>query len=323
MADVQRAGRVGRDELDQHRAGRCDGSAAEALARGEHLAHDLLLGRGLSLMLMKPGPAMSIASTQRRTAGCARSAAISAGATSRGFFFSGLASCMRRGAGEVAMRRQLGRFEGRGQIAARAYLGDGFGERARQRLLGLDHRRRILRAALVATGQGARVQRRVIFAPEWPRRARARRRHRERRCVILGRRFGAPPAHVRSRLPCHPAARRRGCVAGADRQIPCRCASSAKARPARSSCAATTSAAATWRSSACALGRSRRPGRRPLLGALLRRRGGARRPAAAPERGADLRRGGRAGRAVPGDGVRRGVTLRRVSAAPTSCCRSS
>ena len=44
--------------------------------------------------------------------------------------------------------------------------------------------------------------------------------------------------------------------------------------------------------------------RRPLLRALLRRRGRAGRPAAAPERGADLRRRGRPGRALPGDGVR-------------------
>jgi len=43
---------------------------------------------------MKPGPAMSSAAMWRCTAGCRFSAAISACATSRGFFFSGLASCM-------------------------------------------------------------------------------------------------------------------------------------------------------------------------------------------------------------------------------------
>jgi hypothetical protein len=46
MAHVQRAGRVGRDELDQHAfvARRLE---AEARARLQHRAHDLLLGRRL------------------------------------------------------------------------------------------------------------------------------------------------------------------------------------------------------------------------------------------------------------------------------------
>ena len=48
---------------------------------------------------MKPGPAMSIDSTQRSTAGLARSAAISSAATSRGLRFSALAS------GIAAVRR--------------------------------------------------------------------------------------------------------------------------------------------------------------------------------------------------------------------------
>jgi len=45
-------------------------------------------------MLMKPGPAISSASTHCCTAGRACSAAISAPASSRGFFFCGRASCI-------------------------------------------------------------------------------------------------------------------------------------------------------------------------------------------------------------------------------------
>ena len=66
-----------------------------------------------------------------------------------------------------------------------------------------------------------------------------------------------------------------------------------------------------------------RPDRRPLLGALLRRRGGAGRQAPAPERGADLRRRPRPGRALPGDGVRGRRHASARTAAPTSCSRSS
>jgi len=54
MADVQRAGGVGRDELDQHLAVG-QGLAAELLALDQHLGHDGLLGLGLEAQVDEAG----------------------------------------------------------------------------------------------------------------------------------------------------------------------------------------------------------------------------------------------------------------------------
>jgi hypothetical protein len=75
---------------------------------------------------MKPGPAISSASTQRCTAGWACSAATRALASSRGFFFKRLGQLHGRGDGEVAMRGLLGRLEGPPAVAgAGRHLGHG------------------------------------------------------------------------------------------------------------------------------------------------------------------------------------------------------
>ena len=128
MAHVQRPGRIGRDELDQHAlAGRR--AAAERRAGGQHLAHHLLLGGGLQAHVEEAGtgdvdgldPAFE---DRRRAQGggdvlgqLARLASERLGQLHGGR------------AGEVAMRGDLGGFEdGPGAGAGR----EGF-ERARER----------------------------------------------------------------------------------------------------------------------------------------------------------------------------------------------
>ena len=224
------------------------------------------------------------------------------------------------------MRGLLGRLERRGHAGARADLGERRSQRGEQVLFGLDHGP-ILRLAPRAAGAravdttgcnpaGRRFAGMAGFAapdrvqPSGPRRGIMR---------TLPAADHALELHHHHRTPA-PTTRRRCRRRSASTAC---CASSAKARPARSSCATTTSTTATWRSSACAPAPWPTPHGRPLLRALLRRRGRAGGPPAAPERGADLRRRGRPERALPGDGVRGRQHAAAATAAPTSCCRWS
>jgi len=128
MAHVQRAGRVGRDELDQHllAGGRL---LAEGVAGGQHFAHDLLLGGGLEADVEKAGAGDLDGFDPLAESG---------GGEQRGAQllgqFAGLAAqrfgeLHGGGAGEIAMRCHLGRFErGFGAGAGR----EGF-ERVRER----------------------------------------------------------------------------------------------------------------------------------------------------------------------------------------------
>jgi hypothetical protein len=93
VAQVQRAGRVGRDELDHPLLVRVLALRAEALPFAQDLAHHLLLGAGAMRRLMKPGPAISTSSISPCEAGLTRSASAISAASSRELRFRPLATC--------------------------------------------------------------------------------------------------------------------------------------------------------------------------------------------------------------------------------------
>ena len=293
----------------------------KARAGGQHLGDDACRAAARRRRLMKPGPAIvdrldpalrpPVCALQRGDqrrrrprADCACSALASgiAAVTAR----SPCAACLRR-------------LERGGERAARAHFGDRRAQRVEQFVHGL--------------GSSANSTRRRLRAPRPPRGAKSRasvndgnvRAHcaSDARCKNARRR---PPPRCPSPLSAlrstpSPRRRRRRCRR---RSASTACsAASAKARPARSSSAYDDFQRPRRRDQAGARRRPRRPDRRPLLGALLRRRGGAGRPAAAPERRADLRRG-----ADPVEPYLVMEYVRRqhaaaATAAPTSCCRSS
>ena len=265
---------------------------------------------------MKPGPAISSASTQRSTAGFALQRGDQLGARPRaGCACSGLGQLHRRGEGEVAVRGLLAATRtpaASGVPGAQLRRSPRAARRAALRWAWIIERfygSRRLRPARAARGAACirrtacdRTRRHDAGAECVATPARCRRAHRpmpdRRRCRappmpsqigkyrVLGRLGEGATSEVFLGYDDFHGPRRRD-QAGARR------------RP-----APTRSTATTQR-------------------ALLRRRGGAGRPPAAPERGADLRRGARPDGAVPGDGVRARRARCGRTAAPTSCCRSS
>ena len=251
---------------------------------------------------MKPGPAISSASTQR----CDRRAGLQRGdqrgrPVRAGCVFSGLASCIAAVEARSPMRGLLGRFEGRRAAAAAG-----------------------LTSAIAAPSAASRSCLAWIIEPILrggpctrirPRRCGSRGCRGVNCCSCTGLSAARGPMRESPDPGCRPLPMSNiitpqletmadaRAAARADRQVP-------RPRPARR------------RRDQRSLPRPRRlpgpqrrdqarapvalgdPVRRPLLRALLRGRGRAGRAAAAPERGADLRRGARPGRALPGDGIR-------------------
>ena len=249
---------------------------------------------------MKPGPAMSIDSTQRSTAVLARSAAISSAATSRGFRFCALASGIAAVTARSPWSACLGVSKAAVKRVARADFGDRRAQRIEQFFTGRHHRsnstRRISRLtpgnekSLASVNKAGSAGRCTVTRPAPVQESRPR----------------PAPFHVRRAVRPRPrrSLGRRPGVAVAHRQVP-HPRSSRRRRDQRGLPRLRRLPAPERRDQAGALVDRRRPDRRPLFRALLRRRGGAGRQAAAPERGPDLRRRARPGRAVPGHGVRR------------------
>jgi hypothetical protein len=131
VADVQRAGRVGRDELDQHAfvARRLE---AEARPRLQHRAHDLLLGRRLEPHVDEAGagdvdvrnPALvSRQGQQGGTQGFGHLARVQ---------LEGFGELHRGGGCEVPVRGHLGGFEGSLGASAGGELFQRVGQRREQ-----------------------------------------------------------------------------------------------------------------------------------------------------------------------------------------------
>jgi hypothetical protein len=318
MAHVQRAGGVGRDELDHH-ALAAGGLAAEARPRPAPRDHGLAGAAQAQVDEAGAGDLERRHPALHRRLAC--SAATSACASRAGSSSALRASCI----AAVMARSPWAACLGDSKAAAGAAPGASSRQRRaglQQLLLGLDHR-----AILRVGSAGRRPAAGHRLLPDWrawPGGSAAG------SAVAAGTICGHAHAPLSDRQPppCPPPAPRSPAPDAAELprmrigKYPV-LAAWAKAPPARSSWPATSSAAATWRSSACArLPPAARLARGALPAPLLRRRGGAGRAAAAPERGADLRRGVRRRAPLPGDGVRAGVTLRRFCRADR-CCRWS
>jgi hypothetical protein len=131
VADVQRAGRVGRDELDQHAfvARRLE---AEARPRLQHRAHDLLLGRRLEPDVDEAGAGdvdvrnPALVSRQGQQGGTQSFGQLARVEPER------LGQLHRGGAGEVAVGGHLGRLEGSLGASAGGELFQRVGQRREQ-----------------------------------------------------------------------------------------------------------------------------------------------------------------------------------------------
>ena len=138
MSEVQRTGRVGRDEFHQHavRAGRL---APVGGARGHHLGHHRLLGGGFQAQVDEARPG----DLERRDPALHGRLAVQgvdecAGDLAR-VLAQGLGERHRGGAGEVAVGRLLGRFIGRCEPGFGGDLGDRGAQRREEVLFDLDH----------------------------------------------------------------------------------------------------------------------------------------------------------------------------------------
>jgi hypothetical protein len=91
VADVQRAGRVGRDELDHDALAGARARAPVPPAQREDARHDRAARVRLEAQVDEAGPAISIDSTSARTPGSGSGARLNASATSRGLRLSAFA----------------------------------------------------------------------------------------------------------------------------------------------------------------------------------------------------------------------------------------
>ncbi len=108
------------------------------------------LAAALRRMFRKPGPAISIASTQRAKAGVASSAALSCSPSARGLSLSGLASCMAAVQAKSPCAATLGDSKA-ARRRSRARVFQLAGQRREQFLFDGEHAR-ILRAGVIRLG---------------------------------------------------------------------------------------------------------------------------------------------------------------------------
>ena len=216
---------------------------------------------------MKPGPAISIASTQRCTGGAARERLDQALRDLARARLQRLGQLHRGRAGEVAVRRPAWATRTPRERVPRRQLGERVAQGVQQLLLDCNHRE-ILRFAPVRD-QPLAAREWAAFAPLFA----------AARPLSDGAMIARRPASGRDAPPCPtpplPRPMRPSCLRRSA-STAC-CAASAKARPARSSSAATSSATATWRSSGCAPARSptRRTGATTSASSPPRRRSSA------------------------------------------------
>ena len=123
MAHMQRPGRIGRDEFDKHLLA-IGGLTTEARAGGKHLAHDGLAGCVTQSHIDEAGPGdlkgfdmglYGAVALERSDQGLRELARI---------VLQRLGQLHGRGARQVSVGGEFGRFEGGGQRAARAEFVD-------------------------------------------------------------------------------------------------------------------------------------------------------------------------------------------------------
>jgi hypothetical protein len=140
MAHVQRAGGVGRDELDHHLRPLAAGGRSSRAAASTS-ATTACRARSLQTQVDEAGAGdLQRRSTQRCTAGSACSSSTRPAPLAR-VLLQAARQPHRGGDGQVAMRGLLGRLEGRGRAASGASCARAAAQRLQQLLLGLDHGR--------------------------------------------------------------------------------------------------------------------------------------------------------------------------------------
>jgi hypothetical protein len=138
MAQVQRAGGVGRDEFAHQLAAMCR-AQAELGAVGQHLGHHGLPRGRLQPQVDEAGAGDLQRVHPLRHRGLRLQRGHQGGGQFARVALLRLGQGHGRGDGEIAMRGLLGGFEGRAVGRTGRHLGHGVGKGGEQGLLGLDH----------------------------------------------------------------------------------------------------------------------------------------------------------------------------------------
>ena len=140
MAHVQRAGRVGRDEFDQH-ALAVAGLVTKALARAQHLTHHFLLGSGLEADVQEAGACDFNRIHPALVGGGGLQRGLELFAQGAGVELEGLGQLHGSRAGKVAVGGDLRGFKGRlGTSAGRNGIQRG-SQRGQEFVFDREHRR--------------------------------------------------------------------------------------------------------------------------------------------------------------------------------------